>query len=186
MKIRKLQIAIMAGALVMAAQARASIVPVGDPYATHSWAQAFTDTEGFTFNAVQEVYVAGSAFEIPGLTGLSGGFVSTFSTPTVSVAAGPGTTSLNWTLNFTGSGSDANLIFALYDNGVAQAVYQLFSGSYFSLGSANIGSGWSLNTLNTADAPALVPEPTTMVAGAMLLLPFGASTIRRMRKTRTA
>lgn len=31
-----------------------------------------------------------------------------------------------------------------------------------------------------------VPEPTTMVAGALLLLPFGASTIRRMRKTRTA
>ena len=31
-----------------------------------------------------------------------------------------------------------------------------------------------------------VPEPTTMVAGALLLLPFGASTIRRMRKTRMA
>ena len=31
-----------------------------------------------------------------------------------------------------------------------------------------------------------VPEPTTMVAGALLLLPFGASTIRLLRKTRTA
>jgi hypothetical protein len=31
-----------------------------------------------------------------------------------------------------------------------------------------------------------VPEPTTMIAGALLLLPFGASTIRRMRKSRTA
>jgi hypothetical protein len=31
-----------------------------------------------------------------------------------------------------------------------------------------------------------VPEPTTMIAGALLLLPFGASTLRRMRKTRTA
>ena len=31
-----------------------------------------------------------------------------------------------------------------------------------------------------------VPEPTTMVAGAMLLLPFGFSTLRMFRKTRTA
>jgi hypothetical protein len=36
------------------------------------------------------------------------------------------------------------------------------------------------------DSITVVPEPTTMVAGALLLLPFGASTIRRMRKTRTA
>jgi hypothetical protein len=31
-----------------------------------------------------------------------------------------------------------------------------------------------------------VPEPTTMVAGALLLLPFGASTMRFIRKNRTA
>jgi hypothetical protein len=31
-----------------------------------------------------------------------------------------------------------------------------------------------------------VPEPTTMIAGALLLLPFGISTIRRLRKNRTA
>jgi len=31
-----------------------------------------------------------------------------------------------------------------------------------------------------------VPEPTTMIAGALLLLPFGASTVRRLRKDRTA
>jgi hypothetical protein len=33
---------------------------------------------------------------------------------------------------------------------------------------------------------ALVPEPTTFIAGALLLLPFAASTIRFIRKTRTA
>ena len=32
----------------------------------------------------------------------------------------------------------------------------------------------------------VVPEPTTMIAGALLLLPFGASTLRILRKTRTA
>jgi hypothetical protein len=31
-----------------------------------------------------------------------------------------------------------------------------------------------------------VPEPTTILAGALLLLPFGASTIRKMRRNRTA
>jgi hypothetical protein len=31
-----------------------------------------------------------------------------------------------------------------------------------------------------------VPEPTTMIAGALLLLPFGASTFRFIRKNRTA
>jgi len=31
-----------------------------------------------------------------------------------------------------------------------------------------------------------VPEPTTMVAGAMLLLPFGMSALRRLRKSRAA
>jgi hypothetical protein len=31
-----------------------------------------------------------------------------------------------------------------------------------------------------------VPEPTTMIAGALLLLPFGASTLRVLRRNRTA
>ena len=31
-----------------------------------------------------------------------------------------------------------------------------------------------------------VPEPTTMIAGALLLLPFGASTLRMLRKNRKA
>jgi hypothetical protein len=31
-----------------------------------------------------------------------------------------------------------------------------------------------------------VPEPTTMIAGALLLLPFGATTLRMLRKNRTA
>ncbi len=31
-----------------------------------------------------------------------------------------------------------------------------------------------------------VPEPTTMIAGALLLIPFGASTLRMLRKSRKA
>jgi hypothetical protein len=36
------------------------------------------------------------------------------------------------------------------------------------------------------DSLTVVPEPTTMIAGALLLLPFGASTLRLLRNTRTA
>lgn len=36
------------------------------------------------------------------------------------------------------------------------------------------------------DMLAMVPEPTTVLAGALLLLPFAASTLRRVRRNRTA
>jgi hypothetical protein len=39
--------------------------------------------------------------------------------------------------------------------------------------------------IRTQDDPA-VPEPTTLIAGALLLLPFGASTLRSLRKNRAA
>lgn len=48
------------------------------------------------------------------------------------------------------------------------------TGSYAILG--NTGS----------DTVTVVPEPTTMIAGALLLLPFGASAIRKLRNRRTA
>ncbi len=39
---------------------------------------------------------------------------------------------------------------------------------------------------NWIDGITAVPEPTTMIVGALLLLPFGASTLRMLRKNRTA
>jgi hypothetical protein len=45
------------------------------------------------------------------------------------------------------------------------------------------GPGSVISFANTYTA---VPEPTTMIAGALLLLPFGASTLRVLRKHRTA
>jgi hypothetical protein len=57
----------------------------------------------------------------------------------------------------------------------------------------NGDNGFDANGLRTAGGlqgffgPDLaVPEPTTMIAGALLLLPFGASTIRILRKNRKA
>jgi len=48
---------------------------------------------------------------------------------------------------------------------------------------ATVQDGGSQSGLNTY-AP--VPEPTTLVAGMLLLLPFGASTLRTLRKNRAA
>ena len=44
------------------------------------------------------------------------------------------------------------------------------------------GRYWGLDDF----AFSAVPEPTTMIAGALLLLPFGASTLRILRKKQTA
>jgi hypothetical protein len=53
--------------------------------------------------------------------------------------------------------------------------------SHYTQTTAGISDGAS-----TTAAALSVPEPTTMIAGALLLLPFGASTLRILRKTRTA
>jgi hypothetical protein len=43
-------------------------------------------------------------------------------------------------------------------------------------------AGWGFDDVSVSP----VPEPTTMIAGALLLLPFGASTLRVLRKSRLA
>lgn len=57
---------------------------------------------------------------------------------------------------------------------------------------ANQGNGYVLRSGETGAGQDMiwnvtpVPEPTTLIAGALLLLPFGASTLRFIRKNRTA
>ena len=47
-----------------------------------------------------------------------------------------------------------------------------------------IANGSTINSGTDTQPTYAVPEPTTMIAGAMLLLPFGASTLRMLRKNR--
>lgn len=49
---------------------------------------------------------------------------------------------------------------------------------------SDVQFGWGTTPTYTPGTP--VPEPTTMVAGALLLLPFGASTIRVLRRNKSA
>ncbi len=59
------------------------------------------------------------------------------------------------------------------------------SGTFsFDLLYAEVGGPGAVLQLDLPLAP--VPEPSTVLAGAMLLLPFGATTLRMLRKKRTA
>jgi hypothetical protein len=60
----------------------------------------------------------------------------------------------------------------------------LFNGAYSTPVQGPNGKIYNLNQDQLAIDPGFtqVPEPTTMIAGALLLLPFGASTLRILRK----
>jgi hypothetical protein len=63
-----------------------------------------------------------------------------------------------------------------------------YSGTYAAFFGPQIGMSNTSETTFTVSEIQLqvVPEPTTMIAGALLLLPFGASTLRMLRKNRKA
>jgi hypothetical protein len=77
------------------------------------------------------------------------------------------------------AGSDDLMLYAEVLNGV---VDPSSVGTWTSL-----GGGWDKpSDVNVQVYGTVVPEPTTMIAGALLLLPFGASTLRVLRKRQTA
>lgn len=185
---RKLQLAIFAAALVVVGSAQASIISLGPPYQAGSWGWNFHDPESFSYDSVVGVMVAGTTFENPGFTGLSAGWASTYNSPNLIAAAGTSTADLYLTVKFP----DVNPVpvvwdFWVYDNGVAKAGYQLYYGGTLGTGTYDSGDGWSYNILDNSTAPMIpVPEATTVIAGALLLLPFGASAVRILRKQRIA
>lgn len=78
-------------------------------------------------------------------------------------------------------------------NVFVNAVLGHFGNAANAMADANPGNNLGVVALNLyqdsqlrQDQLALVPEPTTMIAGALLLLPFGASTLRILRRNRTA
>jgi hypothetical protein len=93
----------------------------------------------------------------------------------------------DWTLN-SGAGGNVpglsgvtlNSILATYGTWEVMRAYAYIGDT----GGASSGSV-DINSITVSDLSA-VPEPTTMIAGALLLLPFGATTLRMLRKTRTA
>ena len=188
--LRSFAIALSVVALVFVAtnSVRAALVSVGDPQETGSWAQAFNESGVGSF-ARMEAIMRGSegAFESPGFSAFSSSWSALPGSNTHIIAAGDSLASLNFNISFAGS-SSAPLTFDFYAwNGASlvdwTTVYYL---------QPNMGSVQDPNStywwydIHNPSEYIPVPEPTTMIAGALLLLPFGVSTLRILRKKRAA
>ena len=81
-----------------------------------------------------------------------------------------------------GTGLNSTTIFEDSDGAYGVIALNLFNGPYSTAVQSPNGQTYNLNQ----DQLAIVPEPTTMIAAALLLLPFGASTLRILRRNRMA
>jgi len=178
-------LAALALMLVVANSALAAIAPVGDAHEIGSWAQRFEESGVGAFDLIEVTFVsAGVAFEAPGLANFSSaGWSIISSEPTSSglgyvLAQGPGLSSLQFDVLFLGNVTDP-LTFDFHAwNGLTSVEAARLSWD---------GGTWTITTTGDCVRPIPpVPEPTTMIAGALLLLPFGVSTLRILRKKRAA
>jgi len=189
---KKLQIAIMGAALVMAVQAQATVYDISY---TGTAADSSVTTASGWLDIVAGVADAGSLTVVsannPGTYTLVTGQnldphaifsfdnnVSPGSTPFLNLINGAG--GLLWSQTGAENGGTE---FNMWYNSPAITGYYSVPNEY-GLWGYNNGS-YIPQTYGTATLTP-VPEPTTMVAGAMLLLPFGVSTLRMLRKSRTA
>lgn len=166
-------IAALALMFALATSARASIVitQMSGPVDTGSWTINWVASGG-TFDDIVGTVLAGDQFENspnPGM--VAAGWTSLPgvgpNSSTASISDGS-VSALLFSTTFTGASSDtpAELInFQVYDASVLVGEETLqWNGSEF-------------------DA---VPEPTTVIAGALLMLPLGVSTLRILRRNRIA
>ena len=178
--LKTLAIGLAVVGLMSVTSVRASFVSTGGPVNIGSWAQGWTESGVGIFNQV-DAYIrsgAGVTWEAPGLRTFSPvTWVSAFTSPTLAIATGPDVNYLAFSTAFT-SASSTPLSIDLYawDGSTLKDSVRAFWS----------GSGWTYGTADTLAGPSAVPEPTTMIAGALLLLPFGASTLRILRKRQTA
>jgi len=183
----------MAAALVMAVQARASLYNLtftqtgeSDQYG-NALPASVTDAVG-QLNVVGGVAVGGTLDVISGpdmgnyilVTAPPTGSDGTFQWDNLVNTAGPFFSSnagLLWSVSgIAGNSAEMNMWY----NNVTQ--YSQPAGSYSLWGAPPAYNPEAFGDVTLT----AVPEPTTMIAGALLLLPFGASTLRILRKNRTA
>lgn len=167
--LRTFTVGLAAMALLSFTNAQASFVA--------SWAQQWNESNVGTFTQI-DVYLRsgnGVALEAPGLRSftLGSGWTSVMTTPSLAIARGPSLSNLNFKTAFT-SEDIVPLSIDLYAwDGITlrNSVRASWSGSTWSFGASAVEAG-----------PAVVPEPTTLIASALLLLlPFGSMTLRFFR-----
>jgi len=180
-------------ALILANSAKANLVVNGDFESGDFTGWALFGNTGFTgvsgsFGGVSPE--SGSYQAYFGAVGSAGGIAQTVVTTT------PGASySFDfWLYNFGGTPSSVNVTWGgstvLSEVNPGSFGYTEYSYTETATSSAtSIAFAFQQNPSyflldNVSVTP--VPEPTTMVAGAMLLLPFGVSAVRMLRKSRVA
>jgi hypothetical protein len=209
MRIEKLKIAVVAGALGLTFQAHATLSTSFDL----SYSDLANGTTGNTLNGdITANFISGSGNEYAvtsaSLTLVSPSYPSYDGTYTLANSSSafainnivyyPGDPIVDFwgvlTLQNT-SGTYINLFSAdPFGDDTAKAGYYALVGYnngyinfYPSDGSSNIGAPATASLTPLVIAPgtsslSAVPEPTTLIAGALTLLPFGASTLRILRR----
>jgi hypothetical protein len=159
--------------------------------------------EGFIGGTLYGGYITGAPWTIGAITINGATQSATVTTPgvfTIITASGNLTGNLSFgTITTTGTGDNINLAGAINVNGISYSgtdanILALLGGNtsgIFSL-SAQYNSGDTLTQLthgSEAGNPTTfsgsfnaVPEPTTIVAGALMLLPLGIGALRSLRK----
>jgi len=176
----------MGAALACTMSARASYVSDLTVGPGHSWDVSWTDTSGGTqINGLEAVIVGGGAtFDGAVSVGLTG-WTGTLLNSTLSYASG------------TAAGADRTISLSFTDpepaGGVVVDIFELYNGvvvgspaqawQWTDLPNGPPDSSWQYIS---SGGLVPVPEATTMIAGALLLLPFGASTLRILRRNRIA
>ena len=176
-------------------------LPAGTVYGTVDLAQGAANTvnvtvnlnSGFTFVGGGAGYALG--FDLNG--GSSVGTITVITPPASAWQAvysppllhADGTGLWQYAVDYTGSGASGNppssLTFSVAATGTLTPADFVTNPSNLYFVSDIFANGFTGDVAaNAVSNP--VPEPTTMIAGALLLLPFGASTLRIVRKNRMA
>ena len=165
------EIAVVGLTLGFASSGRAEIVieQVGPPAITGSWTVEFFATGG-SFDTITGT-LSSPIFEIPGLT--APGWTSTPSSP---VGGGASSATIS-------DGTVNSLLFdATFLNTPSTTAPFILDFTIFNqrVLVGQVSLEWTGSEFD------VVPEPTTIIAGVLLLVPFGVSTLRVLRKARTA
>lgn len=188
-------------ALTCGTQAAIEMDTVGSPEITGSWTQKFTLKEdgkhAQPFNEIQvlvdKTYNKNAYLESKPADSHDAFTFSTSSwTETSHVggifaeAKGTATKSLTFDLNFGGKGGPYDVRFILVDRELVRGCWQTYDMEVATYCAKK--NTWTIQDVGCHNDTDLtpVPEPSTLIAGSLALIPLGIRTLRKMRKNYTA
>jgi hypothetical protein len=159
----------LALAFTLTSNSQAATVAVGDPVAGNSWSQGFITTWS-GLDTLQYYTVYGLGFEPPGFSNFSDASWANLpgnNAGHIGASGNPLTPSIQYLVTFNGTSATPLAFDLLY-----------YGGGNLLGGERAIwdGHAWEIGAIP-------VPEPSTVIAGALMLLPIGVSAIRRFRKS---